>query len=351
MTDPVETDTAGQKPTSENMPHQAQTPKANDRARADLGAEGGPGTGRWERATLEKLAFATLHEQRLARRWRIFFRLSWLVFVIVLAWFGFQQAEGQADVTSPHTAVVEIKGEIASGTEASAELVLSSVRTAFEDAGAQAVVLLINSPGGSPVQAGIINDEIRRLKALHQKPVYAVVEESCASAAYYIAVSADNIYVDKASIVGSIGVLMDGFGFTGLMEKLGVERRLMTAGENKGFLDPFSPQTEPQREYAQTLLNQIHQQFIDAVKTGRGERLKETPETFSGLFWSGQQAIELGLVDQLGNLDYVAREVVEAEKIIDYTRRENVAERLVKRFGAAMGEGAVHALKTIPTIQ
>lgn len=346
MTDPVETDTAGQKPTSENMPHQAQTPKANDRARADLGAEGGPDTGRWERATLEKLAFATLHEQRLARRWRIFFRLSWLVFVIVLAWFGFQQAEGQADVTSPHTAVVEIKGEIASGTEASAELVLSSVRTAFEDAGAQAVVLLINSPGGSPVQAGIINDEIRRLKALHQKPVYAVVEESCASAAYYIAVSADNIYVDKASIVGSIGVLMDGFGFTGLMEKLGVERRLMTAGENKGFLDPFSPQTEPQREYAQTLLNQIHQQFIDAVKTGRGERLKETPETFSGLFWSGQQAIELGLADALGSVDFVAREVVKAEEIIDYTRRDNVAERLVKRFGAAVGEAAVQAAKT-----
>ena len=214
------------------------------------------------------------------------------------------------------------------------------------------MVLLINSPGGSPVQAGIINDEIMRLKAKHKKPVYAVVEETCASAAYYIAVAADKIFVDKASIVGSIGVLMDGFGFTGLMDKLGVERRLMTAGENKGFLDPFSPQTEQQRAFAQTMLDQIHQQFIGVVKAGRGKRLKETPEMFSGLFWSGQQAIELGLADQLGNLDYVAREVVKAEDIIDYTRRDNVAERLVKRFGAAIGEGAVQgASRASPSLR
>jgi protease-4 len=305
----------------------------------------------WERATLEKLAFAALHEQRLARRWRNFVRLAWLAFFIGLVWYGVNQGGGSPNVTTPHTAVVEIKGEIASGAEASSELIVSAMRTAFEDAGAQAVVLLINSPGGSPVQAGIINDEIRRLKTLHKKPVYAVVEESCASAAYYIAVSADQIFVDKASIVGSIGVLMDGFGFTGLMDKLGVERRLMTAGENKGFLDPFSPQTEKQREYAQTMLNQIHQQFIDVVKAGRGKRLKETPETFSGLFWSGQQAIELGLADQLGSLDFVAREVVKAEEIIDYTRRDNVAERLVKRFGAAMGAGAVQAVKASTTLR
>ena len=246
---------------------------------------------------------------------------------------------------------MEIKGEIASGADASAELLVAALRGAFEDTGAQAVVLLINSPGGSPVQAGIINDEIKRLKLKHKKPVYAVVEESCASAAYYIAVAADKIFVDKASIVGSIGVLMDGFGFTGLMDKLGVERRLMTAGENKGFLDPFSPQTEKQRAFAQTMLNQIHQQFIDVVKAGRGTRLKETPETFSGLFWSGQQAIELGLADQLGNLDFVAREIVKAEEIIDYTRRDNVAERLVKRFGASIGEGAVRALQSIPVVR
>jgi protease-4 len=178
-----------------------------------------------------------------------------------------------------------------------------------------------------------------------------VVEETCASAAYYVAVSADKIFVDKASIVGSIGVLMDGFGFTGLMEKLGVERRLMTAGANKGFLDPFSPQTETQRVFAQGMLDQIHQQFIGVVKAGRGDRLKETPEMFSGLFWSGQQSVELGLTDQLGNLDYVAREVVKAEEIIDYTRRDNVAERLAKKFGAAMGEGAMKAFSAIPALR
>ncbi|MBP9904262.1 MAG: S49 family peptidase [Rhodoferax sp.] len=317
---------------------------ADKPAKSEVG-DGISSTPGWERATLEKLAFATLHEQRLARRWRTFVRLAWLGFFIALVWLGLNQGGASQNVTTPHTAVVAIHGEISSDTEASAELVVSAVRSAFEDAGAQGVVLLINSPGGSPVQAGIINDEVIRLKALHQKPVYAVVEESCASAAYYIAVSADKIFVDKASIVGSIGVLMDGFGFTGLMEKLGVERRLMTAGENKGFLDPFSPQTETQRAFAQSMLNQIHRQFIDVVKAGRGDRLKETPETFSGLFWSGQQAIELGLADQLGSLDYVAREVVKAEELIDYTRRENVAERLVKRFGAAMGAGAVQALR------
>lgn len=305
----------------------------------------------WERSTLEKLAFATLTEQRRARRWTIFFRLSWMLLFVLLIVGLFNDKVAGHDRSGPHTAVVEIKGEIASGSDASAELIVSAMRSAFENDEAQAVVLLINSPGGSPVQAGIINDEIVRLRAKHDKPVYAVVEESCASAAYYIAVAADKIYVDKASIVGSIGVLMDGFGFTGLMDKLGVERRLMTAGANKGFLDPFSPQTETQRVFAQTMLNQIHQQFIDAVKAGRGKRLHETPETFSGLFWNGQQAVGLGLADELGNLDYVAREVVKAEDLVDYTRRDNVAERLAKRFGAAMGEGAVRALKSVPSLR
>jgi protease-4 len=305
----------------------------------------------WERATLEKLAMATLTEQRQARRWRNGIRVAWLVFVVLLVGFGWERGGSPADVSKPHTAVIEIKGEIASGGDASAELVISSMRSAFEDSGTQAVVLLINSPGGSPVQAGIINDEIHRLKAKYKKPVYAVVEETCASAAYYIAVAADKIYVDKASIVGSIGVLMDGFGFTGLMDKLGVERRLMTAGVNKGFLDPFSPQTDTQRAFAQTMLDQIHQQFIAAVKTGRGARLKETPETFSGLFWTGQQAVEMGLADQLASLDYVAREVIKAEELVDYTRRDNVAERLVKRFGASIGEASVRALKTAPSLR
>jgi protease IV len=305
----------------------------------------------WERATFEKLMFATLAEQRSARRWRIFFRLAWLVLFAGVLWALLHRVSPTADTSSPHTAVIEIKGEIAACADTGAEEVVAAMKTAFEDSGAQAVVLLINSPGGSPVQAGIIYDEIARMKAKYKKPIYAVVEESCASAAYYIASATDKIFVDKASIVGSIGVLMDGFGFTGLMDKLGVERRLMTAGENKGFLDPFSPQTDKQRAFAQGMLDQIHKQFINAVKTGRGKRLKETPEMFSGLFWTGQQAVDLGLADQLGNLDFVAREVVKAEELVDYTRRDNVAERLAKKFGASIGEGAVHALKSIPALR
>ena len=305
----------------------------------------------WERATLEKLAFASLNEQKSSRRWKTFVRLSWLAFFIFLVWLALNRGTPISDATMPHTAVVEIKGEIADGADASAEFVNAALRAAFEDEGSKAIVLLINSPGGSPVQAGMMNDEILRLKAKYKKPVYAVVGETCASAAYYIAVSADKIYVDKASIVGSIGVLMDGFGFTGLMEKLGVERRLLTAGENKGFLDPFSAQSEKQRAFAQAMLDQIHQQFIAVVKAGRGKRLKETPEMFSGLFWSGQQAIELGLADQVGTLEYVAREVVKTEEIIDYTRRDNVAERLAKKFGASLGEGAVKTLKALPALR
>jgi protease IV len=305
----------------------------------------------WERSALEKLASNYMAEQKTARRWRTFVRLAWLAFFVFLAWNLFNKGNSTKDFSIEHTAVIEIKGEISSGGETSADQVITSLRSAFEDKGAKAVVLLINSPGGSPVQAGMINDEIYRLKALHKKPVYAVVEETCASAAYYIAVAADQIYVDKASIVGSIGVLMDGFGFTGLMDKLGIERRLMTAGENKGFMDPFSPQTEKHRVFTQGMLNEIHQQFIAVVKKGRGERLKETSDTFTGLFWSGQQAVELGLADKIGTLDFVAREVIKAPDLVDYTKRDNVAERLAKRFGAAIGEGAVKALKTMPAVQ
>ena len=207
------------------------------------------------------------------------------------------------------------------------------------------MVLRINSPGGSPVQSGIVNDEIRRLKALHGKKVYAVVEEVCASGAYYIAAAADEIFVDKASLVGSIGVLMDGFGFSGAMDKLGIERRLITAGEHKGMLDPFSPQDDRQRALAQAMIDQIHRQFIEVVKQGRGERLKPDPAIFSGLFWNGEEAVRLGLADRFGNLDYVAREIVKAEDIVDYTPHENVAERLAKRFGASIGLGIVKALR------
>jgi protease-4 len=300
---------------------------------------------------MERLLFATIAEQKAQRRWRAFTRLAWLAFFVFLIWSLMGRGSSGADKATAHTAVIEIDGEIGPDSEASAEFVVAAAKAAFEDAGAQGVVLLINSPGGSPVQAGIINDELRRLKAKYKKPLYAVVEESCASAAYYIAVSADRIYVDKASIVGSIGVLMEGFGFTGLMEKLGVERRLMTAGENKGFLDPFSPQTERQRQHAQEMLDQVHRQFIDVVRTGRGKRLKEVPELFSGLFWTGQQAVELGLADQVGNLDFVAREVIKAEELVDYTRHDNVAEKLAKRFGASIGEGAVKALRTMPPLR
>ncbi len=297
----------------------------------------------WERKALEKLAFSMLEEQRLARRWKMFWRFVWLAVAGVAVWMGVAKTPSASAPTTPHTAMIEIKGEIGAGVDASALNILDSLRSAFEDEGAQAVVLVIDSPGGSPVQAGMVNDEIMRLKELHKKPVYAVVEDTCASAAYYIASAADEIYVDKASIVGSIGVLMDGFGFTGLMDKLGVERRLLTAGANKGFLDPFSPQTDAQRAYALGMLNQIHQQFITVVREGRGDRLKETPDMFSGLFWSGQQAVDMGLADGLGSIDSVARDLIKAEEIVDYTRRENVAERLVKRFGAALGEGAVRA--------
>ena len=299
---------------------------------------------------LEQFAHEYIRERRSARRWSLTLRLGWLLLFALVAWGLMTQNNHASAPNGPHTALVELRGEIAVDTEASADVLLSGIRSAFEDSGAQAVVIRINSPGGSPVQAGIIHDEILRLKAKHKKDVYAVVEETCASGAYYVAVAADSIYVDKASIVGSIGVLMDGFGFTGLMEKVGVERRLLAAGSNKGMLDPFSPVSETQRAFAQAMLDQIHQQFIKVVKDGRGKRLKETPETFSGLFWSGEEAVRLGLADDFGNLEFVAREVIKAEEVIDYTPHENVAERLAKRFGAAMGEGAVKALRNLPQL-
>ncbi|MDM0043550.1 S49 family peptidase [Variovorax dokdonensis] len=309
---------------------------------------GGDGHSRraWERDTLERLAFAALTEQRAARRWKIGIRLAWLVLIAVVIWVGMSRsATTTAASTAPHTAMIEIKGEISDGADASAQAIVASMKSAFEDSAAKAVVLLINSPGGSPVQAGIVADEIRRMKAQYKKPVYAVVEESCTSAAYYIASATDKIFVNKASLVGSIGVLIDGFGFTGIMNRVGVERRLIISGENKGFLDPFSPMNDEQRAHAQKMIDQIHEQFISVVKAGRGDRLKlQTPGLFSGLFWTGEQAVEIGLADQLGSLDYVAREVVKAEKVEDYTRHENVAERLVRRFGATLADSAVGAM-------
>jgi protease-4 len=241
-----------------------------------------------------------------------------------------------------HTALVELSGVIAADSEASADRIKSGLQDAFKDKNTAGVILRVNSPGGSPVQANQINQEIRRLRGLHPKiPLYAVVDEICASGGYYVAAAADKIYVDQASIVGSIGVLMDGFGFTGTMEKLGVERRLMTAGQNKGFLDPFSPLAQEQRDYAQKLLEEIHQQFITVVRQGRGKRLREVPELYSGLIWSGAKSIELGLADELGSVDYVAREVIKAEDIVDFTTKESIAERFARRFGASLAESFV----------
>ena len=299
----------------------------------------------WEREALQKLLSEHLKERRSVRRWRWLKGLLFIAAVAAAAYGLWRDTGGHMTPVGLHTAVVVVDGVIDAGSESSANAINEALRDAFDAPNSKAVVLLFNSPGGSPVQAGIVNDEIRRLKALYDKPVYAVVEDMCASAAYYIAVGADRIYVDKASVVGSIGVLMDGFGFTGLMNKLGIERRLLTAGKNKGFLDPFSVQTESQRAHAQGLLNEIHQQFIATVRQGRGTRLHETPETFSGLAWTGSQAVTMGLADGMGSLDSVARDVVNAEDIVDYTIHENLQQRLVKQLGASMGSAMVNVAK------
>lgn len=311
------------------------------KATAPVGGAGA--NGGWERDVLEKVLMASLREQRAARRWKIFFRLVGLA-ILALILFAVVDFKGDGLTTTSgrHTAMVTLEGEIAAGTPASAESINASLQAAFADTTAAGVILKINSPGGSPVQAGIINDEIHRLRKIYpDKPFYVVVEEICASGGYYVAAAADKIYVDKASIVGSIGVLMDGFGFTGLMDKLGVQRRLYTSGANKGMLDPFSPEVPRQKAFAESMLKQIHQQFIDVVKEGRGDRLKSDPDLFSGLFWSGERAVELGLADGLGSADYVARDLFKAEDIVDYTVKENIAERVAKRFGAAMGSAAM----------
>ena len=294
-----------------------------------------PAPANWERSVLEKLALSAIQEQRRSRHWSILFKtLGFLYLFIVLflaaGWFG---SDGVS--IKEHTALVDLQGVIASD-QASADSVIASLQGAFEDKKTKGVILRINSPGGSPVQAGQIYDEIRRLRALHPKiPLYAVVDDICASGGYYVAVGADKIFVDKASIVGSIGVLMDGFGFTQTMQKLGVERRLLTAGENKGFLDPFSPVDPKQAAFAKQMLEEIHGQFIGVVREGRGKRLQETPEMFSGLVWSGEKSIQLGLADALGNVESVARDVIKAEDIVDYTQREGLAARLASRLGAS----------------
>jgi protease-4 len=300
----------------------------------------------WERKILEKLALEALTEQRRRRRWSIFFRLLGFAYLTVILIFVVDwgdSAERLAD-GKKHSALVQMTGVIHANGDASAEHVISALQSAFEDKGTAGVILRINSPGGSPVQAGMINDEIVRLRAKHPEiRLHVVVEDVCASGGYYVAAAADNIYVDKASIVGSIGVLMDGFGFTGTMEKLGVERRLLTAGQNKGFLDPFSPQNAEHKTHAQVMLNEIHQQFIQVVRKGRGKRLKETPDMFSGLMWSGAKSVELGLADDFGSVESVARDVIKAEDIRDYTEKANFAERLAKQFGAGTADSLANA--------
>src|SRR5687768_12510767 len=301
--------------------------------------------GQWERELVTKLATAALKEQRRARLWGIFFKLLTFAYVTMLLlmaidWKGADVAGGRK-----HTAMVEVNGLIAPGTDASAERITSALQAAFKDKNTQGVVVRCNSPGGSPVQAQAIYDEMRRLRKQHpQIPLYAVIEDVCASGGYFVAVGADSIYVGKASIVGSIGVLMNGFGFTGLMEKLGVERRLITAGDNKGMLDPFSPLDEKDKEHVKTLMGDIHQQFIGVVKEGRGKRLKESPEIFSGLIWTGQRSVDLGLADGFGSLESVARDVVKAEEIVDFTQKEGIAEKFARRFGAAAASTFVEAL-------
>jgi len=292
-----------------------------------------------ERGALERLLLAHLAEQRKSRRWSLFFKslgMIWLFFVVFLV---IAHNDGSLVSVQPHTSLIDLKGEIGGNDGVTADALIASLGAAFEDRHSRAVVLRINSPGGSPVQAGQVNDEIRRLRGKYPKiPLYVVVDDICASGGYYIAAAADKIFVDKASLVGSIGVLMDGFGFTEAMKKLGVERRLITAGDNKGFLDPFSPLLPHQESHARAMLAEVHQQFIQVVRQGRGKRLKETPDMFSGLVWSGSRSIELGLADALGNLDYVAREVVKAEDIVDYSPQESIADRLARRIGTAMGD-------------
>src|SRR3989338_2169338 len=302
----------------------------------------------WERGVMEKLAMSAIQEQRRARHWGIFFKTLTFgyLFIILFVFMGWFDSREAALGGGKQSGVVDMEGVIAPDSQANADNLIPSLQDAFEDKDTQGVILRINSPGGRPVQAGQINDEIRRLRAKHPGiPLYAVVEDVCASGGYYVAVAADKIFVDKASLIGSVGVLIDGFGFTGTMEKLGVERRLITAGENKGFLDPFSAADPAQQQFAKQMLTEIHQQFIDVVRQGRGKRLKETPDTFSGLIWNGQRSLELGLADGYGSIESVARDIIKVEKIVDFTMKESFADRLAKRFGAGVASALGFAIQ------
>jgi len=307
----------------------------------------------WERQALEHLLLENLKETRKARRWKAVLRVLTLLVIVavVMTVFDFH-LPGRGMGVEKHTAMVTLDGEISSSSMANAMDINASLTSAFENENSVGVVLRINSPGGSPVQAGMINDEIHRLRKLYpKKPFYVVVEDICASGGYYVAVAADQILVDKASLVGSIGVIMEGFGFTGLMDKLGVTRRMITAGSNKGMMDPFSKENPQQVEMIKTMIDEIHQQFIAVVKEGRGARLKDTADLFSGRVWNGEQAVKLGLADGFGTVDTGARDVFKAPDILDYTMKENFAERVAKRFGAEAGAAAGKALIKAPDLK
>lgn len=310
---------------------------------------GSSGDKSWERDLIERLALNALTEQRRARRWNVFFKLLLFCYLFVLLFIYLSEGWEESPMsTENHTALVEIEGVIGSDKKASADNVITGLRAAFKDKKTRAVILRINSPGGSPVQAGYINDEIFRLRNLHPEiKVYAVITDICASGGYYIASAAHQIYADKASLVGSIGVVMDGFGFVQALEKLGIERRIWTAGEHKGFLDPFSPLKAEDVTHIQGVLNEVHQQFIDIVRKGRGDRLKNGSTPFTGLVWTGEQGLELGLVDALGSSSYVAREVIGIERIVNFTRRESFLDRFAKRLGTA----AASVLTAVPTLR
>lgn len=296
---------------------------------------------------LSKLAFASLTEQRRARRWNIFFKSLFAAYFLVLILMVAFPAGNKDKLSSSkeHTALIEINGVISSETEANADTIITGLREAFEEEKAKAVILRINSPGGSPVQSGYINDEIYRLKKKYpEKKVYAVIVDICASGGYYIAAAADEIYADKASVVGSIGVLMNGFGFVDAMKKVGVERRLYTAGAHKGFLDPFSKAKPEDIKHIQGLLGNIHQQFIDTVRKGRGDKLKENDKLYSGLVWTGEESVKIGLIDGLGSSSYVAREIVKADKIIDYTPKQTFIDRFAERLGVSFGASVTNKL-------
>ncbi|MGM0676759.1 S49 family peptidase [Ectothiorhodospira marina] len=292
----------------------------------------------WEREALREIALAGVKERRSARRWGIFFKtLGFLYLFFLLFTFMDGMSAGDVDRKGSHTALVDVQGIISEGSAASADRVVGSLKAAFESSQTQAVIIRINSPGGSPVQAGYINDAIGHLKEKHPDiPVYAVISDVGASGGYYIAAAADQIYADKASIVGSIGVRLDGFGFDEAIDRLGIERRLLTAGGNKGLMDPFLPVKEEEQAHLQAMLDGIHDQFVDTVKKGRGDRLVDDPEIFSGLVWTGEQSLELGLVDGLGSSGYVAREVIGEPDIVDFTRKQDLFSRLADGLGVAL---------------